>query len=514
MPAKELLVEMGFDGDKIVPLDEGYDALVKFGRTSGCREFCSNQDPHPLPPAASSSAIAAARRASTDDKPRGSCGQQPPAAASAAPTPAGPTGQQHLHALAKGLIAGEVQLVDVREPHEVERGMCGAAISFPLSEMRSEDRKVPDKLDYIRPVYLHCARGKRVVPAKDLLIDMGFVAENLVPLAEGYDALATFGRTAGYNALRSNKDPGVIEAMATAGARTTEQRHLHDLAKKLMTGNAQLVDVREPHEVARGMCGAAISFPLSEMRSEDCKVPETIDRERPIYLHCARGKRVFPARDLLIGMGFDPDKVMPLNEGYDALASFGRASGYTTLRSTLDPAGMATAMSSAALPSRPGNPRTRSQLVAGNRRSSLQGKIIMEEEGSSEGSSSDTDSAAGRKESMFASSGGDSEGEAAKAQFMQRVRGAARLGEGATGDAAPNGGGANPSDVVINIPDGLGLDDLVVPSGLSARAQDVVALQPGQPAVWYVSHGLLAQRRRRRGPARSRRCSRRGRIRT
>ena len=70
------------------------------------------------------------------------------------------------------------------------------------------------------------------------------------------------------------------------GAADTSEPHLHELAKKLAAGTAQLVDVREPKEMALGMCGAAIAFPLSEMRSDPPTVPEAIERQRPVYLHC------------------------------------------------------------------------------------------------------------------------------------------------------------------------------------------------------------------------------------
>ena len=263
------------------------------------------------------------------------------------------------HELARKLAGGEVQLVDVREPHEVARGKCVGSVCFPLSEMRADEPKPPDALDRSRPIYLHCGRGVRVHPAKELLSGMGFDADKLHPLAEGYDALAIFGRTAGYAVLRSNLDPATpvqpaqptqppaaaqqcvpqpqpSSGSGSAPAPSSEQPHLHELARKLAGGEVQLVDVREPHEVARGKCVGSVCFPLSEMRADEPKPPDALDRSRPIYLHCGRGVRVHPAKELLSGMGFDADKLHPLAEGYDALAIFGRTAGYAVLRSNLD----------------------------------------------------------------------------------------------------------------------------------------------------------------------------------
>ena len=155
---------------------------------------------------------------------------------------------------------------------------------------------------------------------------MGFDADKVHPLAEGYDALAIFGRTAGYSVLRSNLDPATpaqpvqpvqqpapsqqcvpqaqpqpTPGSASGPSASGEQPHLHELARKLAGGEIQLVDVREPHEVARGKCVGSVCFPLSEMRAEDPKPPDALDRSRPIYLHCGRGVRVHPAKELLSG---------------------------------------------------------------------------------------------------------------------------------------------------------------------------------------------------------------------
>ena len=77
---------------------------------------------------------------------------------------------------------------------------------------------------------------------------LGFQADLVISLSEGYDALTSFGAKHNYDAFRAT------------------QPHLHELAQKLAAGTAQLVDVREPNEMALGMCGAATAFPLSEMR--------------------------------------------------------------------------------------------------------------------------------------------------------------------------------------------------------------------------------------------------------
>ena len=143
--------------------------------------------------------------------------------------------------------------------------------------------------------------------------------------------------------------PQVAPQQQPAAAASSEHPHLHDLARKLAAGEVQLLDVREPHEVARGKCNASVNFPLSEMRAESPKPPEGLDKSKTIYLHCGRGVRVHPAKELLSGMGFDADRLRPLAEGYDALAIFARTNGYSSLRSNLDPVTPASPMLFAAV---------------------------------------------------------------------------------------------------------------------------------------------------------------------
>jgi len=61
-----------------------------------------------------------------------------------------------------------------------------------------------------------------------------------------------------------------------------------------------LVDVREPHEFARGHLPGALLIPLGELPSRT----DEIERGRPVYAYCQSGNRSRSAAGILSGAGF------------------------------------------------------------------------------------------------------------------------------------------------------------------------------------------------------------------
>jgi rhodanese-related sulfurtransferase len=64
--------------------------------------------------------------------------------------------------------------------------------------------------------------------------------------------------------------------------------------------NGQLVDVREPHEVALGTLPGARNIPLGEL---PVRLDE-LDPDRPVVLLCRSGARSTQAAELLTAEGF------------------------------------------------------------------------------------------------------------------------------------------------------------------------------------------------------------------
>ncbi|MDH3706186.1 MAG: rhodanese-like domain-containing protein [Acidimicrobiia bacterium] len=65
-------------------------------------------------------------------------------------------------------------------------------------------------------------------------------------------------------------------------------------------GDGQLVDVREPHEVANGTLPGARNIPLGEL---PIRIDE-LDPDRPVVLLCRSGVRSTQAAELLTDEGF------------------------------------------------------------------------------------------------------------------------------------------------------------------------------------------------------------------
>lgn len=68
----------------------------------------------------------------------------------------------------------------------------------------------------------------------------------------------------------------------------------------VVIGDSQLVDVREPREVAAGSLPGAVNIPLGELASRLAE----IDRDRRVVLLCRSGNRSGQAAELLTAVGY------------------------------------------------------------------------------------------------------------------------------------------------------------------------------------------------------------------
>jgi rhodanese-related sulfurtransferase len=72
-------------------------------------------------------------------------------------------------------------------------------------------------------------------------------------------------------------------------------------ADLLAGGHAQLIDVREPYEHEAGRIEDARHIPLDQLARE----AETIDRDRPVIVHCRVGGRSAMVVQALRAAGYD-----------------------------------------------------------------------------------------------------------------------------------------------------------------------------------------------------------------
>jgi rhodanese-related sulfurtransferase len=79
---------------------------------------------------------------------------------------------QHVASL---LTEGEIQLIDVRTPHEHEAGRIAEARWIELTDLRDQ----AETIDRDRPVVFYCRSGGRSAMATEVFANAGFDAHNM-----------------------------------------------------------------------------------------------------------------------------------------------------------------------------------------------------------------------------------------------------------------------------------------------------------------------------------------------
>ena len=81
----------------------------------------------------------------------------------------------------------------------------------------------------------------------------------------------------------------------------TPEINVDELAKRLETAGARVLDVREDWEFRRGRVAGAISVPLAQLPGRIADLP----RDKPFAVICEHGNRSLLATDFLLGHGFE-----------------------------------------------------------------------------------------------------------------------------------------------------------------------------------------------------------------
>jgi rhodanese-related sulfurtransferase len=116
---------------------------------------------------------------------------------------------------------------------------------------------------------------------------------------------------------------GVRRPLASTFARISssagEGYCIREVMEDVVDGRAQLIDCRELHEWQAGHLVHAKLAPLSVLQQGI--LPDGIEPDEKIYLHCAAGVRVHAASPLLRQLGCQ--SVVPLREGFASLLQLG-----------------------------------------------------------------------------------------------------------------------------------------------------------------------------------------------
>ena len=127
-----------------------------------------------------------------------------------------------------------------------------------------------------------------------------------------YLLAACVARTCAFQAARTSR--------RALGAARALPPHLETVKADVAGGDALLLDVREPHEWAAAHFASATHAPLSALQQGACP-KEALDASKRLYLHCAAGIRVHPAKACLEQLGCDD--VVALQEGISELYELG-----------------------------------------------------------------------------------------------------------------------------------------------------------------------------------------------
>lgn len=120
----------------------------------------------------------------------------------------------------------------------------------------------------------------------------------------------------------------VVSIAATVIAAEHTKDSLEKVKDNLAQKKAVLLDVREQDEWNKGHLRDAQLIPLSELKRVAAdpalqqKLDKSLPKDRIIYCHCASGRRVLPASDILKKLGYD---IRPLTAGFDDLVEAGFA---------------------------------------------------------------------------------------------------------------------------------------------------------------------------------------------
>lgn len=83
--------------------------------------------------------------------------------------------------------------------------------------------------------------------------------------------------------------PLLMTVVACSQAQDPDRVNLDQARDDLKAGRAVLIDLREPHEHARGVAPGAMRLPLSQLSRRWSEVPSAADK--PVYLICATQNR-------------------------------------------------------------------------------------------------------------------------------------------------------------------------------------------------------------------------------
>ncbi|WP_082973177.1 molybdopterin-dependent oxidoreductase [Mycobacterium sp. E2497] len=173
----------------------------------------------------------------------------------------------------------QLQLVDIRGPHETVHGIIPGARVIPAPALMDS----LSDLDPAVPLVVYCGSGQRSIAAANLLRTSGF--DDVSDLVGGFEAW----QAAGFPVATGHE---IVADTPQVGPRA---------AKALLDAGALLLDVREPDEWCTEHAPAALLLPAGRVRTRQDELP----RDRRIVVVCRSGGRSSAVTASLRRSGFD-----------------------------------------------------------------------------------------------------------------------------------------------------------------------------------------------------------------
>jgi rhodanese-related sulfurtransferase len=194
--------------------------------------------------------------------------------------------------LADVMANTDATLIDLRPADEYSEGHIPDAVNIPFNELGESLDKVPTD----KPVILSCASGHRAGMALAALRTLGYDnARAFPPSYNGWKA----AQEAAAPALDMQK---VVDDYLTNMPDGYYNIGKVDALKEMMaSGNAMLVDVRQPEDYAKGHIPGAVNIPIRELAKNLDKLPT----DKPVVLSCASGLRCTIGTTSLQILGYD-----------------------------------------------------------------------------------------------------------------------------------------------------------------------------------------------------------------
>lgn len=122
----------------------------------------------------------------------------------------------------------------------------------------------------------------------------------------------------GDGAATSDTETPKAESSSTNGeTATVAEPELSDVLAKVNAGEAVLLDVRTAGEWDSAHFAKAVHLPVGDISEEKAA---SIDKAKPVYVHCAAGKRAVTGAEALVKLGFN---AVPLKTSYDSIKDAG-----------------------------------------------------------------------------------------------------------------------------------------------------------------------------------------------